>query len=219
MDITGYRGRASPLLRASYDPKRKAPKHGATSLATRAILLLLFGLALWAAAHRLVRRTAPAAAAGKTGVASGVAGSGSKAAPADAAADAARNARNEALMASRAERAMRIVPQYRGPGKVETFPQFSNANRLLLASHGRLLWYAYDTDQVTLLHEGEVGAADRPRSSAGASGQRPRPARTRGQAAGGCMVRRNSLPRHACLSSPPNNTHGAGRLLRRLPGR
>lgn len=157
MDITGYRGRATPILRASYDPKRKPPKHATTSLATRAILLLLFLLASWGAVHRLQRRSAPAAATGKARGSSGAAADGIESAAAATAADAAREARIEALAAARAERAMRIVPQYRGPGKVETFPHFSNANRLLLATHGRLMWYRYDTDQVTLLHEGQVG--------------------------------------------------------------
>ena len=61
-------------------------------------------------------------------------------------------------MAARAERAMRIVPIYRGVGRVETFPHFGNANRLLLATHGRLMWYRLDTGEVQVLHEGEVGA-------------------------------------------------------------
>ena len=36
------------------------------------------------------------------------------------------------------------------------FPQFGNARRLLLASHGRLIWYRYDRDEAEVLHEGEV---------------------------------------------------------------
>ena len=35
--------------------------------------------------------------------------------------------------------ARRTYPRYQGLGKVETFPILANANRLLLASHGRLM--------------------------------------------------------------------------------
>lgn len=47
---------------------------------------------------------------------------------------------------------------YRGVGKIETLPGFANANRLLLSTHNRLLWYRYDTDELRVLHEGQVGA-------------------------------------------------------------
>jgi hypothetical protein len=48
-----------------------------------------------------------------------------------------------------------VAPQYRGPGQVETFPAPPGAPRLLLATHGRLMWYRCDTEELTILHEGQ----------------------------------------------------------------
>ncbi|PSC71222.1 green algal specific Aspartyl Asparaginyl beta-hydroxylase [Micractinium conductrix] len=62
---------------------------------------------------------------------------------------------SDGAMVARAERAMRLTPSYRGLGRAETFPFFGNANRLLLASHGRLMYYRYDTDELRVLHEGQ----------------------------------------------------------------
>lgn len=56
---------------------------------------------------------------------------------------------------------MRITPTYRGPGKADTFPHYANAPRLLLATHSRLMWYRYDTDELRVLHEGQVRARER----------------------------------------------------------
>ncbi|GAB4822037.1 hypothetical protein N2152v2_009083 [Parachlorella kessleri] len=53
------------------------------------------------------------------------------------------------------ERMAALSPQYRGVGKVETLPAFANANRLLLATNGRLLWYRYDTDELRVIQEGQ----------------------------------------------------------------
>ena len=48
------------------------------------------------------------------------------------------------------------TPRPRPKSAAETFPFFGNANRLLLASHGRLMYYRYDTDELRVLHEGQV---------------------------------------------------------------
>ncbi|KAL4458606.1 hypothetical protein ABPG75_013471 [Micractinium tetrahymenae] len=88
-----------------------------------------------------------AAASGQQAAATG--GSGASAQGTKAA------GRMEQALLARIERSMRLVPAYRGPGKAETWPFFGNANRLLLASHGRLLWYRYDTDELKVLQEGE----------------------------------------------------------------
>jgi hypothetical protein len=60
------------------------------------------------------------------------------------------------------ERAMRVVPTYRGPGRIEVFPPFANANRVLLATHNRLLWYRFDTGETQVVHEGQVQTPARP---------------------------------------------------------
>ena len=170
MDISGYRGghyhrsRSSGLMPSTYDPKRKPRSRTSVSLASRAVLLLLFVVAAGAGIRRAMHRGDPA---GQDSGASGGKGASCKRGaaalppPPTQAANAAADARREALMTSRIQRAMRIVPVYRGAGKLETFPHFSNANRLLLASHGRLLWYRYDADEVQVLHEGEVSVSGR----------------------------------------------------------
>jgi hypothetical protein len=164
MDLTGYHGRrSSPLLQATiHAPSRKLSNRRTVSLATRGTLLLLFVLAVWAAIHRSSRTPdSPAAASstakpGSKGGSRRVAAEVVPSAQQKAVAEGVSDTRAQALLTSRVERAMRIMPQYRGAGKVETYPQFSNANRLLLASHGRLMWYRYDTDELAVLHEGEV---------------------------------------------------------------
>ncbi|KAL4859265.1 hypothetical protein ACK3TF_001013 [Chlorella vulgaris] len=163
MDLTGYHGRrSSPLLQAtSHAPSRKLSNRRTVSLATRGTLLLLFVLAVWAAIHRSSRTPDSPAAASSTAKPASKGGSRRVAAEVvpsaqhKAVAEGVSDTRAQALLTSRVERAMRIMPQYRGAGKVETYPQFSNANRLLLASHGRLMWYRYDTDELAVLHEGE----------------------------------------------------------------
>lgn len=51
---------------------------------------------------------------------------------------------------------MKIIASYRGPGKTEMFSTLGDANRLLLATHNRLLWCA------RLCLAGAGGAADEP---------------------------------------------------------
>jgi hypothetical protein len=236
MDITGFRnsaayGRASGLMQTMYgEPKRKGRQSGG-SPATRAVLALLFLLALWGAISRL-RHTGKAAATGNDTAAAAKGGTGAGGATTPPAkpdnAQAASEARRDALLASRVERAMRLTPVYRGPGKIETFPQFGNANRLLLATHGRLMWYRYDTDTVQVLHEGEVGAVGWNRShTAFFSG----PWRVVGSSGRCCWLIGHQTPklapgtsmlfaRHALLHQLRFCRLGAaGRVLRRLPRR
>lgn len=62
--------------------------------------------------------------------------------------------KREAIQIRAAERLSHFYPQYKGPGKQEVFPAFADALRLMLATHSRLLWYRYDRDESSILHEG-----------------------------------------------------------------
>lgn len=44
----------------------------------------------------------------------------------------------------------------------DVFPPGPGADRLLLASHNRLLWYNYNTGKTDVLHEGEVWLMNAP---------------------------------------------------------
>jgi hypothetical protein len=41
------------------------------------------------------------------------------------------------------------------PRVTETFPANINSRRLLLATHSRVMWYYYDTEELKILHEGQ----------------------------------------------------------------
>jgi hypothetical protein len=47
------------------------------------------------------------------------------------------------------------IHQHLPSGTVQVFPGIAHPTRLLLASHGRLMWYSYATDEVAVLHEGQ----------------------------------------------------------------
>lgn len=144
----------------NYDPKKKSPartRAARTRLAAALGVLVVVGVLvlMWG---RGAREAAPAApsAAGTSG--RQVQGAAASPSPPAAATPAAR--------LTLSDRMVSVAPMYRGPGKIETFPGFANANRVLLATHNRLMWYRYDTDELRVIHEGQV-------RTPGLAGRRP----------------------------------------------
>ena len=174
MDLTGYHHRSSGRLGGlvqpdtrQYDPKHKPGRRRPLSPGARALLALSLLALAWMVASRTVRwlRRPAHPAAGDSHpkdsadarVAGAVAAKAQRHQLARAATATLSAGHAEKLMQQRIERSMRLAPSYRGPGKIETFPQFGNANRVLLATHNRLMWYRYDTDELRVIHEGQVG--------------------------------------------------------------
>ncbi|PRW60120.1 serine threonine- phosphatase 6 regulatory ankyrin repeat subunit B-like [Chlorella sorokiniana] len=176
----GRTGRSAHLMQSTWayhsDPAGKRKRRKGLSMGAKAVLLLLFLGAAWAGIRHALHQQPGAATNGSGGsstggAATGTAGGGTaKAAGGTAAKSSAKGAgqkpaakapvdpalaaKLDAALEARIERMMRINPTYRGPGKVDAFPQMADASRVLLASAGRLAWYRYDTDELRVIHEG-----------------------------------------------------------------
>lgn len=140
-----------------YDPKKKTPAR-TRQARKRLIFVLGAALALGSLAYTLWPAAVGAQGSGQGAETSG----GDLSDRTGAAFIREQRAGAVARRAGMSERVAKLAPQYRGPGKIEMFPGFSNANRVLLATHNRLLWYRYDTDELKVLHEGQVCWQARP---------------------------------------------------------
>jgi hypothetical protein len=130
-----------------------------------------------------------------------------------------------------AARNFQLSPQYRGPGKQQVHPQFANANRVLLSTHNRLMWYRYDTDELHVIHEGEVSCTGAVQGWVGTGPAQVGSVCVVGEVGGLAVTRAARWPaaRHsngwrcrrpaslACGCLPAPCCAAAGRLLRGVP--